>query len=140
MHPLDIGRMHRFVNRRTLPVIFLGATVLGIFSTFQAYNYVSLFTEKPQPFPMLLGLNVIYWYAWALLVPGVLWLARRYRFERHTWTRALAVHVPASSSSPSRTPCSRRRHACHACSSSPAARWTGGSASRSCSSSTSTGR
>jgi two-component system LytT family sensor kinase len=34
-----------------------------------------------------------YWYAWALLVPGILWLARRYRFERHTWRRAAAVHL-----------------------------------------------
>ena len=25
-----------------------------------------------------------YWYAWALLVPGMLWMARRFRFERGT--------------------------------------------------------
>ena len=53
------------------------ATALGIFSTFQAYNYVSLFTERDPSFPMLLGLNVTYWYAWAALVPGMLWMARR---------------------------------------------------------------
>ena len=48
------------------------ATALGVFSTFQAYNYVSLFTERDPSFPMLLLLNVTYWYAWALLVPGSL--------------------------------------------------------------------
>ena len=91
----DIGPMHRFVNRRALLVIFLGATVLGVFSAIQAYNYVALFSEKPQPIEILLGLNMSYWYAWAILAPLVLWLARAYRFERLKWTRALMVHVPA---------------------------------------------
>ena len=87
--------MHQFVSRRTLLFIALGATVLGVFSAIQAYNYVALFSEKPQPLAVLLGLNMSYWYAWALLAPFVLWLARTYRFERFKWTRALAVHVPA---------------------------------------------
>ena len=69
------------------------ATVLGVFSTFQAYNYVTLFTERKPRMLLLLALNMTYWYAWALLVPGILWLARRYRFERHTWRRAAAVHA-----------------------------------------------
>jgi signal transduction histidine kinase len=71
------------------------ATLLGIFSTFQAYNYISLFTEREPSFPMLLLLNVTYWYAWAVLVPGMLLMARRFRFERHTWKRVAAAHVPA---------------------------------------------
>ena len=87
--------MHQFVSRRTLLVIFLGATLLGIFSAIQAYNYVALFSEKPQPIEILLGLNMSYWYAWALLAPLVLWLARAYSFERGKWRKALAVHVPA---------------------------------------------
>jgi two-component system LytT family sensor kinase len=87
--------MHQFVSRRALLVIFLGATVLGVFSAIQAYNYVALFDDKPQPLAVLFGLNMSYWYAWALLAPLVLWLARTYRFERGKWVRALAVHVPA---------------------------------------------
>jgi hypothetical protein len=74
------------------------ATGLGIFSSLTAYNYVSLFTSGDRPFYFLLALNVTYWYAWALLVPGMLWMARRYRFERATWRRAAAMHclaVPA---------------------------------------------
>lgn len=35
-----------------------------------------------------------YWYAWAVLVPGMVWMARRFRFERHTWRRAAAAHLP----------------------------------------------
>lgn len=81
-------------SRRVSPQVIVGvATALGIFSTFQAYNYVSLFTERDPSFPMLLGLNVTYWYAWAALVPGMLWMARRYRFGRHTWPRAVGMHA-----------------------------------------------
>ncbi len=80
-------------GRIGLPLIFGVATALGVFSTFQAYNYVSFFTERRPSFPMLLALNVTYWYAWAALVPGILWLARRYRFGRNTWKRAAAAHA-----------------------------------------------
>jgi signal transduction histidine kinase len=81
-------------SRRVSGRLIVGvATVLGIFSSFQAYNYVSLFTERKPRMPHLFALNMTYWYAWALLVPGILWLARRYRFERHHWRRAAAVHA-----------------------------------------------
>ena len=69
------------------------ATALGVFSALQAYNYVNLLTNREQPFHLLLALNVTYWYGWAVLVPGILWLARRYRFGRHTWRRAAVMHA-----------------------------------------------
>jgi signal transduction histidine kinase len=84
--------MEGFSRRISLIRIFAVATAFGIFSGLQAYNYVTLFTN-PQPFHLLLALNLTYWYAWAVLVPGMLWLARRYRFGRHTWRRAAAVHA-----------------------------------------------
>jgi signal transduction histidine kinase len=84
--------MDRSPRRVSLPGIFSVATVFGIFSGLQAYNYVSLFTERATPFYILLTLNITYWYAWAMLVPGILWLSRRYRFGRHTWKRAAAMH------------------------------------------------
>ena len=80
-------------QRVNVRLIVAVATVLGVFSAFQAYNYVALFTESRPRMFHLLALNLAYWYAWALLVPGILWLARRYRFERHTWRRAAAVHA-----------------------------------------------
>jgi two-component system LytT family sensor kinase len=73
--------------------IFTIATLLGVLTGLQAYNYVALTSEHKQPFSVLLGLNLTYWWSWALLVPGVLWLARRYRFERHTWRRATVAHI-----------------------------------------------
>src|SRR5688572_20144562 len=76
------------------PLRILGvATGLGIFSALQAYNYVNLLSNREQPFYLLLALNVSYWYAWALLVPGILWLARRHRFGRLTWRRAALMHA-----------------------------------------------
>ena len=85
--------MERLGARVSLRRIFAVATGLGIFSSLQAYNYIRLFEpDRDRPFYFLLALNVTYWYAWAVLVPGMLWMARRFRFGRHTWKRALAAH------------------------------------------------
>ena len=81
----DISLMDWPSRRISLFRIFAVATALGIFSGLQAYNYITLFTDRKQPFHILLALNITYWYAWAVLVPGMLWMARRYRFGRHTW-------------------------------------------------------
>ena len=75
-------------------VIFGVATALGCFSGFQAYYYVATFTEWPASLPFLLALNLGYWYSWACLTPAILWLSRRAPFERSTWVRAFAVHIP----------------------------------------------
>mgnify|MGYP006273374025 CR=1 FL=1 len=91
----DSARVERLLTRTTLGRIFGVATLLGLFSALQAYNYVSMFSERAQPFGVLLALNVTYWYAWAVLVPAILWMARRYRFGRHTWPRAMAMHALA---------------------------------------------
>jgi two-component system, LytTR family, sensor kinase len=76
-------------------VIFGVATALGCFSGFQAYYYVSTFTEWPASLPFLLALNLGYWYSWACLTPAILWLSRWAPFlDRESWKHALAVHVP----------------------------------------------
>jgi two-component system LytT family sensor kinase len=75
-------------------VIFGVATALGFFSGFQMYYYVSTFTDWPASLPFLLALNLGYWYSWACLTPAILWLSRWAPFERATWKRAVAVHVP----------------------------------------------
>jgi signal transduction histidine kinase len=75
--------------------IFLIATILGLLTGLQAYNYVALTSEHKQPFIVLVSLNLTYWYSWALLVPGVLWMARHFRFERNTWPRAAMFHCLA---------------------------------------------
>jgi signal transduction histidine kinase len=81
--------------RREGTVILAIATGLGLFSSVLAYQFVRFFAEKPQPFALLLGLNFGYWYSWALLAPPMLYLARRFPFERDTWRRSLPVHAAA---------------------------------------------
>ena len=77
-------------------LIFGVATALGLFSGFQAYYYVTTFTEWHASLPFLLALNLGYWYSWAALTPAILYLARKAPFlERDSWKTALAVHIPA---------------------------------------------
>jgi signal transduction histidine kinase len=85
-------RLHGYVRPG---VIFGVATALGCFSGFQAYYYVSTFTEWPASLPFLLALNLGYWYSWACLTPLILYLARKAPFiDRQSWKWALAVHLP----------------------------------------------
>ena len=69
-------------------MIFGVATALGFFSGFQAYYYVSTFTEWPASLPFLLALNLGYWYSWACLTPAICGCRAGRRFERDTWKRA----------------------------------------------------
>ena len=85
--------MHLSVNRRTGLAILGVATALGVFSALQAFNYVSFFSERDQPFSVLLALNLAYWYMWALLAPFMLWMARRFRFDRDGWVRSTFAHM-----------------------------------------------
>jgi signal transduction histidine kinase len=85
-----MGRLSRATSPLT---IFTISTVLGVLTGLQSYNYVALTAEHKQPLSVLLALNMTYWWAWALIAPGVLWLARRYRFERGTWRKATLVHL-----------------------------------------------
>ena len=87
--------MHLSVNRRTGLAILGVATALGVFSALQSFNYVSFFSERDQPFDVLLALNLAYWYTWALLAPFMLWMARRFRFDRDGWVRSTFAHIPA---------------------------------------------
>src|SRR5688572_1284231 len=79
---------------RISPKVIVGVAIaLSIFSTLQAYNYVSFFTEREPSFPMLLLLNTTFWFCWALLVPGIIWMGRRFPLQRDAWVRSAAVHI-----------------------------------------------
>ena len=75
-------------------VIFGVATLLGLFSTFQAYQAAQfLYPTRKSSIWLSLGMNVGYWYVWAMLAPVVLYLGRRFPFERGVWLRSLPVHL-----------------------------------------------
>jgi signal transduction histidine kinase len=80
----------RLVTTRLVIGVF---TLLGLFSSVQAQLISSLYLKEPHTFGVSLLLNMGWWYAWALLVPVVLWLSRRYPFDRARWLRSLPAHL-----------------------------------------------
>jgi two-component system, LytTR family, sensor kinase len=71
------------------------ATVLGVFSTLQAYR-LTVVTAKPgMPIEVgkLLALNLAYWFVPALLLPSVVWVARRFPLEAGNLLRSVPVHA-----------------------------------------------
>ncbi|MBV9496767.1 MAG: histidine kinase [Acidobacteria bacterium] len=70
--------------------IFLASTVAGL------YFATQLMIAYPPPIRRPLGealqINLTYYYLWGLSVPLVVWVARRFRFERGTWVFSLVIH------------------------------------------------
>jgi two-component system, LytTR family, sensor kinase len=85
-------RMDRHAHIRPL-TIFGVATALTFFSTFEAFYFVSTFTDKPAPFSLLFFLNLGYWYSWAFIAPAILWVSRRFPLDKQHWHVSLPVHV-----------------------------------------------
>jgi two-component system, LytTR family, sensor kinase len=85
-------RMDRHAHIRPL-TIFGVATALTFFSTFEAFYFVSTFTDKPAPFSLLFFLNLGYWYSWAVIAPAILWVSRRFPLDKQHWHVSLPVHV-----------------------------------------------
>jgi two-component system, LytTR family, sensor kinase len=75
--------------------IFLVATLLGLFSTAQAYRMTALNPrvriDEIAVWP-LLGLNMALWYVPAALTRTIFWVSARFRLDTDRWLRALAMH------------------------------------------------
>jgi two-component sensor histidine kinase len=91
--PADSALMTPAQARVPVRVIFGVTTALGFFSAFAAFYFISTFTEKPASFGLLLTLNLGYWYSWACLTPAILWLTRRFPFDRARWKSSIAAHI-----------------------------------------------
>jgi signal transduction histidine kinase len=80
--------------------VFAAATVLGLFSTLQAYRLTTLNLRSPMDIEVgkLLILNVVYWYIPASLSPVIFRLGHRFRIDGPRMWRALAVHAIAACS------------------------------------------
>ena len=66
---------------------------------FTAVYGLSRWTLKPDTtaiFPFLVLINLVVWVGYALWMPAIIWLGRRFPFDRRGWKRALAVQLPAS--------------------------------------------
>ena len=89
------SRSMRWPRLTETRVIFGIATLLSLYSAFQAFQYVAFFAQRPTSIRSLLGLNSGYWYTWALLAPVVIWLSRRFPLDRESWRRSLPVRLVA---------------------------------------------
>jgi len=74
--------------------VFGVATVLSLFSFLQAYR-LTLLTSKPGmtvEAGKLMVLNLALWYVPALLIPAIVWAARRYPFDTGHKVKAVVAH------------------------------------------------
>ncbi len=71
---------------------FLGATLLALYF-FTEGLMQARFGHDPTPWWELLLLWLIGMYIFACLLPGVLWLGRRFPIERRNWGRRIALHL-----------------------------------------------
>ncbi len=69
-------------------------TLVGVFFASQLYVYFAR-TERVISFSRALVWQLAAVYLFALFTPLVLWLSRRFRFERADWVRAVVVHALA---------------------------------------------
>jgi two-component system, LytTR family, sensor kinase len=77
---------------RNYPLYFLIWTIIGIFFFSQALSQ-KFFSHDPTPWWHYLISWLVGVYLWALLMPGILWLGRRFPIERRNWVRRVALHL-----------------------------------------------
>jgi two-component system LytT family sensor kinase len=77
---------------RRYPLYFLIWTIIGIFFFSQALSQ-KFFSRDPTPWWHYLVSWLVGVYLWALLMPGILWLGRRFPIERRNWVRRVAQHL-----------------------------------------------
>jgi two-component system LytT family sensor kinase len=74
------------------------ALILGTWTTYGLFSSATSFISSamrgsPLQWWAALLLQMPQFGIWALATPGILWLGRRFPFERGTWPRSVAVHV-----------------------------------------------
>ena len=71
-------------------------TAVGLFFASYSSLWGRVIYKSPVTWDYALKTNLSFYYIWACIAPLVLWLGKRYRFERGTRTISLLVHVPSS--------------------------------------------
>jgi two-component system, LytTR family, sensor kinase len=79
-------------------LVFGAATLLGIFSTLQAYRLTALNINEKMDIVVwrLLVLNLALWYVPAALTGSIFRIAQHFRVDTTGWPRALGVHALAA--------------------------------------------
>jgi two-component system, LytTR family, sensor kinase len=71
-------------------------TAVGLFFASYSSLWGRFIFKSPITWDYALKTNLSFYYIWACIAPLVLWLGKRYRFERGTRTISLLVHIPTS--------------------------------------------
>ena len=72
-------------------LIFGGWTIVGLFFTSQVL-FNSIYMERRMPVGDVFFMQMSICYLWALTMPLVLWLVRRFRIDRANWPRRTLLH------------------------------------------------
>ncbi|MCX6132522.1 MAG: histidine kinase [Ignavibacteriales bacterium] len=96
--PLRIDRKEGLFERKWVQWIsyFLVWTATGLFFASESALWGRYVFRTPVTWDLALKTNLSFYYIWACIAPLVLWLGRRFRFERGSRTISLAVHLPTS--------------------------------------------
>jgi two-component system LytT family sensor kinase len=71
-------------------------TLIGLISASQANLFWPASAPPPPSRVVLVVWQMAFWYGWGALTPVVLWLGRRFPFERRHWLRTTCLHLAAS--------------------------------------------
>lgn len=74
-----------------LIMLFAAWTAYGALCAWQAHHWYAN-SKTPMSWSDSFRFELTYAYLWGAFTPLILWLARRYRFEREQWARNLAIH------------------------------------------------
>jgi two-component system LytT family sensor kinase len=105
LSPLVINSASMIREPRAVWLMLIAASVgYALFAATVSVSYTAIYglsrwTQRPDTtaiYPYLVLINIAMWTGFALWTPAIFWLGRRFRFDRHGWRRAIAVHIPAS--------------------------------------------
>lgn len=86
----------------TAPLRPRWGVILGVWTAYWLLNSAqqnvlfSMSRGYPLPWWISLDLQMPLAYSWALATPGILWLARRFPFDRRAWPLSVLVHLVVS--------------------------------------------
>jgi two-component system, LytTR family, sensor kinase len=86
------GPCHKLIPPKHAAIILLAATALGFFFTAQIY-FSAASSGRGISWGQALYWSFGDWYEWALLSPVIFWACRKFRFDRSSWPKSLAVHL-----------------------------------------------
>jgi signal transduction histidine kinase len=91
------SKVGQLLQRRRIRLALIWGiwTIVALF--FSTQVYMMYYSEnQPIPYAKAFFVQATACYLWALVTPLVLWLARKYRIDRHNWHRKVVFHIALS--------------------------------------------